>query len=77
MQLNRKYPRPVTRGEERITTQARKRRHTVKTQVMVNQGRLILHNTRHVKESKHDPQLLGSNTRKTPPNAEAGLDLDY
>ncbi|MEM0466893.1 MAG: transposase family protein [Candidatus Thermoplasmatota archaeon] len=56
----------------------KKKKHTVKTQIMVNKKGLILHKTKHKNGKKHDYDLF----KKTgppplPPKVELGVDLSY
>lgn len=70
-------PRPCHKRRRKNYYSGKKKKHTVKTQVMVNQKGLILHASRHVKGSKHDLQLYREQHPKIPPNVEAGMDLGY
>jgi DDE superfamily endonuclease len=55
----------------------KKKRHTVKTQFMVNSEGLILHKTDHRKGRKHDYNVYKNNHPITPVQVENVFDLGY
>ncbi|MDI6917864.1 MAG: transposase [Thermoplasmatales archaeon] len=71
-------PRPKNKRRRKNYYSGKKKRHTVKTQIMVNKKGVILHKTRYVNGKKHDYTLF---KKKPPPplhpNVEVGMDLGY
>jgi hypothetical protein len=53
------------------------KKHTVKTQYMVNSEGLILHKTKHNKGRKHDHDVYNNNHPITPIQVENVFDLGY
>lgn len=70
-------PRPKNKRRRRSHYSGKKKRHTVKTQVMVNKRGLIIHKTRHVRGRKHDYDLYKANHPVVPPGVERVFDLGY
>jgi hypothetical protein len=71
-------PRPKNKRRRKNYYSGKKKKHTVKTQIMVNKKGLILHKTKHKNGKKHDYDLF----KKTgppplPPEVELGVDLGY
>lgn len=71
-------PRPKHKRRRKNYYSGKKKKHTVKTQIMVNKKGLILHKTRHRKGKQHDYDLF----KKTgpppiPPDVTVGVDLGY
>ncbi len=71
-------PRPKNKRRRKNYYSGKKKKHTVKTQIMVNKKGLILHKTKHRKGKQHDYDLF----KKTgpppiPPEVEIGVDLGY
>ena len=71
-------PRPKNKRRRKNYYSGKKKKHTVKTQIMVNKNGLILHKTKHRNGKKHDYDLF----KKTgppplPPEVEIGVDLGY
>ena len=71
-------PRPKNKRRRKNYYSGKKKRHTVKTQIMVNKKGVILHKTGYVNGKKHDYALF---KKKPPPplpsNVEIGMDLGY
>jgi DDE superfamily endonuclease len=72
-------PRPKNkRKRKKNYYSGKKKRHTVKTQFMVNSHGLILHNTEHKKGRKHDYDVYKHNHHPTTPlQVENVFDLGY
>jgi len=71
-------PRPKNKRRRKNYYSGKKKKHTVKTQIMVNKKGLILHKTKHRNGKQHDYDLF----KKTgppplPPEVELGVDLGY
>jgi len=71
-------PRPKNKRRRKNYYSGKKKKHTVKTQIMVNKKGLILHKTKHRKGKQHDYDMF----KKTgppplPPEVELGVDLGY
>lgn len=71
-------PRPKNKRRRKNYYSGKKKKHTVKTQIMVNKKGLILHKTKHKNGKKHDYDLF----KKTkpppiPPKVKIGVDLGY
>jgi hypothetical protein len=71
-------PRPKNKRRRKNYYSGKKKKHTVKTQIMVNKKGLILHKTKHKNGKKHDYDLF----KKTgpppmPPDVTVGVDLGY
>ena len=69
-------PRPVTIIEERYTIQAKKKRHTVKNQLTVNNHGYILHKIGYKKGRKHDYDIYKKNHPVIPNQLLIWLILD-
>ena len=71
-------PRPTKNKRKRKSYYSgKKKRHTVKTQYMVNGEGLILHKTEHKKGRKHDYDVYKNNHPITPIQVENVFDLGY
>ena len=70
-------PRPVDKKEERLFYSGKKKRHTVKTQLMVNNRGFIIHKTDYKKEEKHDYDIYKKNHPVTPKQVVNVFDLGY
>ena len=70
-------PRPKNKRRRKSYYSGKKKRHTVKTQIMVNKKGLILHKTRHVRGRKHDYELFKDTHPSVPPEVETDMDLGY
>ena len=55
----------------------KKKRHTVKTQLMVNNHGLIIHKTKHKKGKRHDYDIYKKNHPVTPKQVVNVFDLGY
>jgi hypothetical protein len=71
-------PRPKSKRRRKNYYSGKKKKHTVKTQIMVNKKGVILHKTKHQKGKQHDYDMF----KKTgpppiPPKVELGVDLGY
>jgi hypothetical protein len=70
-------PRPKSKLKRKTHYSGKKKKHTVKTQITVNEAGLIVHKTRHVKGSTHDYALFKHRHPRLPDNVALGLDLGY
>jgi len=70
-------PRPKNKRRRKNYYSGKKKKHTVKTQIMVNKKGLILHKTKHRKGKQHDYDLFKKTGPPTPPKVEIGVDLGY
>jgi hypothetical protein len=71
-------PRPVDKSRRKMYYSGKKKRHTVKNQLMVNNHRgYILHKIRHKKGRKHDYDIYKSNHLVTPKEIVNVYDLGY
>ena len=71
-------PRPKNQRRRRKSYYSgKKKKHTIKTQYMVNSEGLILHKTEHKKGRKHDYDVYKNNHPITPLQVENVLDLGY
>jgi hypothetical protein len=70
-------PRPKNKRRRKSQYSGRKKKHTVKTQLMVNTEGLILHKTGHKGGRKHDYDVYKHNHPITPSQVENVVDLGY
>jgi hypothetical protein len=70
-------PRPKNKHKRKTHYSGKKKRHTVKTQLTVNEKDLIIHKTTHVKGSMHDYTLYRHSYPHLPDNVCLDLDLGY
>jgi hypothetical protein len=71
-------PRPKNKRKRKSYYSGRKRKHTVKTQLMVNTEGLILHKTGHSNGRKHDYDIYKHNHPTiTPSQVDSIVDLGY
>jgi hypothetical protein len=74
-------PRPTKNKSKKMTTttfySGKKKKHTIKTQYMVNNEGLILHKTGHKSGRKHDYDIYKHNHPITPVQVENVFDLGY
>jgi hypothetical protein len=70
-------PRPKNKHKRQTHYSGKRKRHTVKTQLTVNEKDLIIHKTAHVKGSMHDYTLYKHNHPHLPDNVCLDLDLGY
>ena len=71
-------PRPKNKRKRKNYYSGKKKRHTVKTQYMVNKEGKILHKTKHHKKGRqHDYTVYKDEHPRTPPNVKNYYDLGY
>ena len=70
-------PRPVDKNRRKIYYSGKKKRHTVKTQLMVNNRGFIIHKTGHKKGKRHDYDIYKENRPTTPKEILNVFDLGY
>ena len=70
-------PRPKNKRKSKSYYSGKKKKHTIKTQYMVNSEGLILHNTGHDRVRIHDYEVFKNKHPITPLQVENILDLGY
>jgi DDE superfamily endonuclease/Helix-turn-helix of DDE superfamily endonuclease len=70
-------PRPVNKKKRKTHYSGKSKRHTVKTQLTVNSGGLIVHKANHARGSRHDYALFKQRHPHLPKGVRAGVDLGY
>jgi hypothetical protein len=70
-------PRPKSKTARRTYFSGKKKRHTVKTQIMVNNRGIIIHKTKHKKGHRHDYNVYKNNHPVTPKQVVSVFDLGY
>jgi hypothetical protein len=70
-------PRPVDNRRRKMYYSGKKKRHTVKTQLMVNNQGIIIHKTDHKKGRRHDYDIYKRNHPVTPKKVVNVFDLGY
>src|SRR6476620_3044392 len=70
-------PRPKNKRKRKSYYSGKKKKHTIKTQYMVNSEGLILHKTGHKSGRKHDYDIYKHNHPITPVQVENVFDLGY
>ena len=70
-------PRPVDKDRRKSYYSGKKKRHTVKNQLMVNNRGYILYKTKHKKGRRHDYNVYKKNHPVTPPQVVNVIDLGY
>ena len=70
-------PRPKNKRRKQNYYSGKRKKHTVKTQFMVNSEGLILHKTKHKRGRKHDYDVYKNNHPITPIQVENLFDLGY
>ncbi|MEO9294908.1 MAG: transposase family protein [Nitrososphaera sp.] len=75
--MEQEIPRPKDKRRRKSYYSGKKKKHTVKKQVMVNKLGLILHQTGHDKGRKHDYAIYKNKRPVTPPQVQNVADLGY
>jgi hypothetical protein len=71
-------PRPENKRKRKSYYSGKKKKHTVKTQYMVNsEGTILLHKTGHNHGRIHDYEIFKNKHPTTPPQVKSVLDLGY
>jgi hypothetical protein len=70
-------PRPKAKLKRKTHYSGKRKKHTVKTQITVNQKGLIIHKTAHAAGSTHDYSLFKHSRPCLPEGVCANLDLGY
>jgi hypothetical protein len=70
-------PRPIDKSRRKMYYSGKKKRHTVKNQIMVNKDGYILHKICHKKGRKHDYYIYKKNHPVTPKQVVNVVDLGY
>jgi len=70
-------PRPKNKRRRKSHYSGKKKKHTVKNQLLVNKKGLIIHKTKYSKGKKHDSKIYEENNPSVPPDVEKIGDLGY
>ena len=70
-------PRPKNRTRRKTYYSGKRKRHTVKTQIMVNNQGVIIHKTDHKRGKRHDYDIYKRNHPATPRQVVNVFDLGY
>ena len=70
-------PRPINERKRDAYYSGKKKKHTVKTQFMVNHCRFIIHKSNHKKGRRHDYDIYKENHPVTPKEVVNAFDLGY
>ena len=70
-------PRPRDKKRRKMYYSGKKKMHTVKTQLMVNNHGLIIHKSNHKKGQRHDYDIYKKNRSVTPKQVVSVFDLGY
>ena len=74
---DQEIPRPKAKHKSKTHYSGKRKKHTVKTQITVNQAGLIVHKTAHAAGSTHDYSLFKHSRPRLPQAVCANLDLGY
>jgi hypothetical protein len=74
---DQEIPRPKAKLKRKTHYSGKRKKHTVKTQITVNQKGLIVHKTTHAAGSTHDYSLFMHSRPRLPEGVCASLDLGY
>jgi hypothetical protein len=69
--------RPKNAKKRKTHYSGKKKRHTVKTQLSVNEKGLIVHKTNHARGRRHDYDIFKQSHPKLPEGVRPGVDLGY
>ena len=70
-------PRPKNRRRRKSYYSGKKKKHTIKTQILVNRKGLIMHKSRHFRGRVHDYTVYKETHPSVPPGVEVEMDLGY
>jgi DDE superfamily endonuclease len=70
-------PRPVDKNRRKMYYSGKKKRHTIKNQITVNNRGYILHKIRHKKGRRHDYNVYKKNHPVIPKEVVTVVDLGY
>ena len=70
-------PRPINKQRRKLYYSGKKKKHTVKTQLMVNNRGIIIHKTNHRKGRRHDYDIYKENHPLIPKQVVNVVDLGY
>ena len=70
-------PRPESKTRRKAYYSGKKKRHTVKTQITVNNSGTIIYKTKHKKGKRHDYDIYKKNHPVTPKQVVSVFDLGY
>ena len=70
-------PRPIDNKRRKVFYSGKKKRHTVKTQLMVNNQGIIIHKLRYKKGRRHDYDIYKKNHPSIPKKVVNVFDLGY
>lgn len=69
--------RPKNKRKRKSHYSGKKKKHTVKTQILVNKKGIIIHKTKRRKGREHDYNIWKRTNPSVPPDVEVGMDLGY
>src|SRR6476661_6568435 len=70
-------PRPADKEKRKMYYSGKKKRHTVKTQIMANNRGIIIHKTNHNRGCRHDYNIYKNHNLVTPKQVVNVFDLGY
>ena len=70
-------PRPIDKHRKKIFYSGKKKRHTIKTQLIVNNQGVVIHKLRYKKGRKHDYEIYKKNHPVIPKDVLNVFDLGY
>lgn len=70
-------PRPKNAKKRKTHYSGKRKRHTVKTQLTVNEKGFIVHKTNHARGRRHDYDIFKQSHPKLPEGVRTGVDLGY
>ena len=70
-------PRPIDNNKRNLVYSGKKKRHTIKTQLMVNNQGIVIYKLRYKKGRRHDYDIYKENHPSTPKDVLNVFDLGY
>ncbi len=70
-------PRPIDNNKRNLVYSGKKKRHTIKTQLMVNNQGIVIYKLRYKKRRRHDYDIYKENHLSTPKDVLNVFDLGY
>lgn len=70
-------PRPKNSVKRKTHYSGKRKKHTVKTQLTVNENGLIVHKTNHARGRRHDYDIFKQSCPSLPKGVRPGVDLGY
>jgi DDE superfamily endonuclease len=75
--IEQQIPRPTDNKRKKIFYSGKKKKHTVKNQIMVNNRGYIIHKANHKKGKRHDYDVYKRDHPVTPKQVVNVIDLGY